>query len=117
LATALELVQIAHDGDLDREVKDEALERRRLAALAGEESGALCFLPGGYGRMTPAYDRVVRVINQYLAAEGGPEAGAVQRLGAGWGGNVGGLVRREFLSGGARPGFARLLREDLGLEP
>ncbi len=115
LATALELVQLAHDGDLDREVSDEDLERRRGAALAGEEAGQLCFVPGGYGRMTPAYDRVVRVINQYLAEQGGPEAGAVQRLGAGWGGNVGGLVRRDFLSGQGRPGFQALLREELGI--
>ncbi len=116
LATALQLVQIAHDGDLDREVSDEDLEQRRQAALAGEEKGQLCFLPGGYGRMTPAYDRVVRVINQYLAEQGGPEAGAVQRLGAGWGGNVGGLVRREFLSGDEGSKFERLLREELGIE-
>jgi len=116
LATALQLVQLAHDGDLDREVSDEDLEGRRRAALAGQEAGRLCFMPGGYGRMTPAYDRVVRVINQYLGERGGPEAGAVQRLGAGWGGNVGGLVRREFLSGGEREGFARLLREELGIE-
>lgn len=116
LATALRLVRIAHDGDLDREVRDEELETQRLAALAGEEEGALCFVPGGYGRMTPRYDRVVRVINQYLAAAGGPEAGAVQRLGAGWGGNVGGLVRREFLSGPGRAGFAGMLRGELGLE-
>jgi galactokinase len=115
LATALRLVQIAHDGDLDREVTDADLGARRRAALAGEEAGRLCFLPGGYGRMTPAYDRVVQVINQYLAARGGPEAGAVQRLGAGWGGNVGGLVRREFLHGAEREGFARLLREELGI--
>lgn len=114
LATALQLVQIAHDGDLDREVSDADLEARR--ALAGEEAGELCFLPGGYGRMTPAYDRVVRVINQYLAERGGPEAGMVQRLGAGWGGNVGGLVRREFLSGEQGCGFQRLLREELGIE-
>lgn len=116
LATALQLVQIAHDGDLDREVSDADLEARRQAALAGEEAGRLCFLPGGYGRMTPAYDRVVRAINQYLAERGGPEAGAVQRLGAGWGGNVGGLVRREFLSGDEGPGFQRLLGEELGIE-
>jgi hypothetical protein len=115
LATALQLVQLAHDGDLDREVGDAELEEQRRAALKGEEAGQLCFLPGGYGRMTPAYDRVVRVINQYLRERGGPEAGAVQRLGAGWGGNVGGLVRREFLGGAERGGFERLLREALGI--
>jgi galactokinase len=116
LATALQLVRLAHDGDLDREVSDADLEARRRVALAGEEAGQLCFLPGGYGRMTPAYDRVVRVVNQYLAERGGAEAGAVQRLGAGWGGNVGGLVRRELLSGEEGRGFERLLRQELGIE-
>jgi len=116
LETALQLMRIAHDGDLDREVGDADLAQRRRAALAGEEGGQLCFLPGGYGRLTPAYDRVARVINQYLLEQGGPQAGAVQRLGAGWGGNVGGLVRREFISGERGSGFQRLLREELGLE-
>ena len=65
--------------------------------LPGDERARLCFLPGGYGRMTVPYDRVVRVINEYLLGDGGPGAGSVQRFGAGWGGNVGGLVRRDYV--------------------
>jgi galactokinase len=116
LATVLELVRISHEGDLDREVTDEDLEERRTRAARGEPRARLCFLPGGYGRMTPQYDRVVRTINEYLLSQGGPEAGAVQRLGAGWGGNLGGLVRREFIAGKRSRDFARLLREELDLE-
>ena len=76
----------------------------------------LRFLPGGYGRMTPAYDRRVRAVNRFLAAEG-PTAGAVQRLGAGWGGNIGGLVHRAFVDGDRRAAFADMLGAELGYEP
>jgi galactokinase len=113
--TALELVRISHDGDLDQEVEEAELQRLLAAARRGEQRARLCFLPGGYGRMTPAYDRVVRSINAFLLERGGPTAGSVQRLGAGWGGNVGGLVRREFVAGPLRPGFDHLLCDELHL--
>lgn len=116
MATALELIRISHDGDLDREVEDEVLAQLAEGAERGEERARLRFLPGGYGRMTPAYDRTVRVVNRFLTAAG-PEAGAVQRLGAGWGGNIGGLVRREFIDGDRRAAFAAMLRAELGHEP
>ncbi|MEE3257999.1 MAG: hypothetical protein VX293_02200, partial [Candidatus Latescibacterota bacterium] len=85
-------------------------------AERGEQRARLRFLPGGYGRMTPAYDRLVRVVNDFLA-ERGAAAGAVQRLGAGWGGNIGGLIRREFIDGTQREAFADILRAELGGEP
>ena len=116
MATALELIRISHDGDLDREVEDEVLAQLAARAERGEERAQLRFLPGGYGRMTLAYDRTVRVVNRFLAAEG-PTAGAVQRLGAGWGGNIGGLVHRAFVDGERRDGFAEMLRTELGHEP
>ena len=116
MATALELIRISHDGDLDREVEDEVLAQLAVRAERGEERAQLRFLPGGYGRMTPAYDRTVRVVNRFLTAEG-PTAGAVQRLGAGWGGNIGGLVHRAFVDGDRRDTFAAMLRMELGHEP
>ena len=116
MATALELIRISHDGDLDREVGDEVLAQLIERAERGEARAQLRFLPGGYGRMTPAYDRTVRVINRFLTAEG-PTAGAVQRLGAGWGGNIGGLVHRVFVDGDRRDAFADMLRTELGHEP
>ncbi len=116
MATALELIRISHDGDLDQEVEDEVLAQLVEQAERGEERAQLRFLPGGYGRMTPAYDRSVRVVNRFLAAEG-PTAGAVQRLGAGWGGNIGGLVHRAFVDGERRDAFADMLRTELGEEP
>ncbi|MXX37743.1 MAG: hypothetical protein F4Z85_06630 [Gemmatimonadetes bacterium] len=116
MATALELIRISHDGDLDREVEDEVLAQLVERAERGEERTQLRFLPGGYGRMTPAYDRTVRVVNRFLSAEG-PTAGAVQRLGAGWGGNIGGLVHRAFVDGERRAAFAEMLRTELGHEP
>lgn len=116
LDTALELMRVSHDGDLDQEVPDEVVADCERRARKGDERARLCFLPGGYGRMTVPYDRVVRVINEYLLADGGTTAGSVQRFGAGWGGNVGGLVRREYVVGERGPGLRRLLREELGLE-
>ena len=116
METALELARISHDGDLDQEVEDGVLEELEQKARDGEERARLCFLPGGYGRMTPEYDRVVRVINDFLLGEGDPTAGSVQRFGAGWGGNIGGLLRRKFVDGEKREAFARLLREDLGID-
>ena len=116
MATSLELARISHDGDLDREVTDEELADLEGRARQGEERARLCFLPGGYGRMTPEYDRAVRVINEFLIDAGGPTAGSVQRIGAGWGGNVGGLIKREFVSGKRSREFGKLLRGELGIE-
>lgn len=113
MADALELVRISHDGDLDTEVEDAQLESMRAAAAVGQESGHLAYLPGGYGRMTEAYDAVVRRINAFLD-EQDKAAGAVQRLGAGWGGNVGGLVQRHWIVGAGRAEFEALLG-DMGL--
>lgn len=116
MATALELIRISHDGDLDREVEDEVLAQLVERTQRGEARAQLRFLHGGYGRMTPAYDRAVRVVNRFLTAQG-PTAGAVQRLGAGWGGNMGGLVHRTFIDGKRRAALAELLRSKLGCEP
>lgn len=116
MVTVLELIRLSHQGDLDLEVEDEVLIELMQRALRGEQRAQLRFLPGGYGRMTPAYDRLVRVVNEFLMAVG-PEAGAVQRLGAGWGGNIGGMVRREFIDGPQREAFAAMLRSELGKEP
>ena len=107
---AFELVRISHDGDLDVEVEDSYLAQMEKRLAAGDERGRLCFVGGGYGRMTPAYDRAVRQINEFLLAEGGAKAGTVQRLGAGWGGNVGGLLHRDFFSGERRSKFEALLQ-------
>jgi galactokinase len=116
METALELVRISHDGDRDQEVSGAQLEALQQGARRGDGRVGLCFLAGGYGRMTPEYDRVVRQINQFLLDEGGADAGALQRLGAGWGGNVGGLVKREFVLGDKRQAFSRLLNHELGIQ-
>jgi galactokinase len=116
MATVLELARISHAGDADQEVEADLLHDLRRRAQAGEERARLCFLPGGYGRMTPEYDRVVRRVNEYLLQSGGKEAGALQRLGAGWGGNMGGLIRREYIYGERHADFARFLRDELGIE-
>ena len=116
MATALELIRISHDGDLDTEVEDDVLTELGARAANGEDRAQLRFLPGGYGRMTPEYDRLVRVVNDFFSAAGA-EAGAVQRLGAGWGGNIGGLVRREFVEGAQREAFEQMLRAELGGVP
>ncbi len=64
--------------------------------------------------MTPAYDQFVVALNDFLSSYG-QDAGAIQRLGAGWGGNVGGLISRRFLAGDERQALERLLRDDLGV--
>jgi len=116
LSTALELARISHAGDRDVEVPDgELLELARLAR-AGDPRGELCFLPGGYGRMTSEYDRVVVLMNEFLQRQG-PTAGSVQRFGAGWGGNIGGLVRREYIEGPWRRDLEQFLGDELGLQP
>ena len=115
VATAFELVRISHAGDYDVEVSQDELGA--LAALPDDDPRArLAFVPGGYGRMTDAYDRVVTTLNEFLLSYGA-DAGAIQRLGAGWGGNVGGLISRRFLQGEERAALERLVSEDLGLPP
>ena len=116
MATALELARISHIGDFDREVEQSELASLSQLAYAGDHRGRLCFLPGGYGRMTPEYDLAVRRVNEYLIETGGLEAGAVQRLGAGWGGNMGGLINRDYIYGTGRDPFARFLADELGIE-
>ena len=112
MADALELIRISHAGDRDQEV-----DPGQLRALAeGDEGLGLAAIPGGYGRMTEDYDRIVCRINEYLTDEGGPDAGAVQRLGAGWGGNLGGLIRADFLNGERGEALQRFLRDGLGLD-
>ena len=113
---ALELIRISHAGDRDREVELQELERLQRRAEAGEEGLGLALIPGGYGRMTEAYDRVVGCINDYLQSSRLAEAGAVQRLGAGWGGNIGGLVRTELVSGPLAVEFRRFLHDELALD-
>ncbi len=115
-STALELIRLSHDGDLDIEIEDQVLAELGERAEHSEVRAQLRFLPGGYGRMTPAYDRLVRVVNNFLDTAGS-EAGSVQRLGAGWGGNIGGLVRRAFVEGDQREGFQQMLRAEFGGEP
>jgi hypothetical protein len=63
--------------------------------------------------MTEAYDRVVTALNEFLQGYGA-DAGAVQRLGAGWGGNLGGLISRRFLDGDDRVAWEAAIA-DLGL--
>ena len=115
VSTAFELVRISHAGDYDTEVSEQ-----ELAALAQfqitDPRARLAFIPGGYGRMTDAYDRVVTTLNDFLSSHGS-DAGAIQRLGAGWGGNVGGLISRRFLQGQDRLALERLVTEELGLPP
>ena len=66
--------------------------------------------------MTPEYDLAVRRVNEYLIETGGLEAGAVQRLGAGWGGNMGGLIHSDYIYGTGRDSFTRFLSDELGIE-
>lgn len=104
-----DLVRCSHAGDRDEEVTDSMLEE-----VAGSEM-ALANMPGGYGRMTPEYDRVCVGINEYLLKQDGREAGAIQRLGAGWGGQVGGLVHEDFVSGKYSAGLQEFMGQELGL--
>ena len=111
MTTALELIRISHRGDFDVEVEDGELRDLAKGAERGDERALLRFLPGGYGRMTPAYDSLVQVVNAFLG-----EHGAVQRLGAGWGGNIGGLIHKDFVHGPQAGQLADLLRGELGGE-
>ena len=113
---ALRLIRLSHAGDRDREVAGELLARHAAGAAAGDEGWRLCFLAGGYGRMTPEYDRVAGAVNRCLVDLGGEEAGAVQRLGAGWGGRAGGLVRRDCVEGERAGQLAAAVRERTGIE-
>lgn len=115
MVTALELARVAHEGDWDREVEDDTLADLLRRARRDEERARLCFLPGGYGRMTPGYDRVVRVINDFLMAQGS-DVGSVQGFGAGWGGNVGGIIRGAYVLGDRRGELRALLRDELGID-
>lgn len=116
MATAFELARISHAGDYDEETTDAQLDDLERLARAGAPRGQLCFLPGGYGRMTPAYDRAACAVNEFLQQKGGPTAGAVQRLGAGWGGNIGGLVLADFVRGPWRAEFEALLKDELDID-
>ncbi len=98
VGTAFELVRLSHAGDRDAEVPREELASLAETSLRGGPRARLAFVAGGYGRMTEAYDRVVTTLNDFLEGYG-KDAGAVQRLGAGWGGNLGGLISRRFLAG------------------
>jgi galactokinase len=109
-----ELMRISHVGDFDSEVTIEDLEMRIKLTRDKKETGRLCYLPGGYGRMTADYDKVVRSVNDYLVETGGAFAGAVQRLGAGWGGNLGGLVHRDYVEGQQMDSFAQKLSSIVG---
>ena len=40
----------------------------------------------------------------------------MQGFGAGWGGNIGGIVRRDYVTGDRKAEFSRLLRDELGLQ-
>ena len=97
MATALELARISHVGDFDREVRPSELAHLSQLADAGDHRGRLCFLAGGVRPNDARIRLAVRRVNEYLIETGGLEAGAVQRLGAGWGGNMGGLIRREYI--------------------
>jgi galactokinase len=116
MATALELARISHVGDFDVEVEVEELKHLIGQAQEGAERARLCFLAGGYGRMTPEYDLAVRGVNEYLIETGGLGSGALQRLGAGWGGNMGGLIRRDYIYGNKREEFTRFLENELAIE-
>ena len=116
MPNALRLIRISHSGERDQEVGAEVLARHAAGVAAGDESMRLCFLAGGYGRMTPEYDRVVEAVNRCLTEVGGEEAGAVQRLGAGWGGRAGGLVRRDCVEGEPARQLAAAVRERTGIE-
>ena len=66
--------------------------------------------------MTPEYDHVVQTVNDYLSDQEGLAAGAVQRLGAGWGGTVGGLLHRDMARGERVTRFENVVEEQLGLD-
>ena len=66
--------------------------------------------------MTPAYDRVCVRINEFLQEHGGRQAGAIQRLGAGWGGQVGGLIHEDFVTGEGGASLQAFIEGDLGLQ-
>ena len=106
---ALDLIRISHAGEREAEVTDELLAQFK-------RRGQLCLMPGGYGRMTLEYDHIVSTANAFLLESGGRSAGAVQRLGAGWGGNVGGLIHRDFVLGGAQGKLEQALLEEHGLK-
>ena len=117
--SVFELVRISHQGDRDLEVTDEMLRsvvRNDAGRVPGGGSRELAFVPGGYGRMTPAYDRVCVGIDEFLLEQGGRQAGAIQRLGAGWGGQVGGLIRDDFLSGEGGERLQEFIERELGLQ-
>ena len=116
MQNALGLIRISHVGERDEEVSDELLSQHQARVEKGDERGRLCFLSGGYGRMTPEYDRVAVTINEYLIEKGGIEAGAVQRIGAGWGGSVGGLLRKDFTEGQSAEQFSDHIRNRLELD-
>lgn len=108
---SLTLIRTSHAGERDEEVSDAMLDE-----IAESPVLRLGDLPGGYGRMTAAYDRVATAVNDFLIQFGGEATGAVQRLGAGWGGNIGGLVRRDFLKSRGAIKLEETLRADFGLE-
>lgn len=112
LPTVFELVRLSHEGDYDEEVEDAALEQISELASASDVRGRLAFVPGGYGRMTPPYDEFVCQLNEFFSGYG-DAAGAIQRIGAGWGGNVGGLISRRFLEGEDRRALEALLKDQL----
>ena len=107
----LDLIRISHRGEGDVDVTNEEIEDLMERSHLGPDECALCYQPGGYGRMTPAYDRVAAKVNAFLGCSAGNSAGAVQRLGAGWGGSIGGLVERSSI-----PALGRYLEEDLGIQ-
>ena len=108
---SLTLIRKSHAGERDEEVSDSMLDE-----IAESPVMRLSDLPGGYGRMTGAYDRVATTVNDFLIQFGGEATGAVQRLGAGWGGNIGGLVRRDFLKSRGATELEETLMADFGLE-
>ncbi len=119
MESVFELVRCSHAGDRDLEVSDSMLvEVARASAETGSGAGsrALANLPGGYGRMTPEYDRVCVAINEFLLEHGGREAGAIQRLGAGWGGQVGGLIHEDFVTGRYGSRLQEFMEQELGLK-
>ncbi len=116
MRSALRLIRLSHSGERDQEVDAELLARHAAGVAARDGRWRLCFLAGGYGRMTPEYDRVVEAVNSCLVEVGGEEAGAVQRLGAGWGGRAGGLVRRDCVDGAPARQLAAAIRQRTGIE-
>jgi len=116
MPAAFELIRISHEGDLDAEVEDEVLADLVARVDRGEQRAGLRFLPGGYGRMTPPYDRLVRLANDFLVGCGAT-VGSVQRLGAGWGGNIGGLIHRDFIDSERGREFVDRLSSVIGHEP